>query len=260
MPAVSGDLRPRAERLPWYHTLELPGGVVTRGYYDLRGVPAQLPLPASLEGKRCLDAATANGFWAFELERRGAEVVGIDVDPAQLDWPGGPPATIDEQYRTVAGFELARDALGSRVQREHVSIYDVTPERLGRFDLVFIGSVLLHLRDPVGALSALRGVVRGELLSLDVVSLSLSLLSRRWALASLSRRDEPRWWTPNRMGHLRWLEAAGLEVVSTGTLRQPFGALLPRRPAGPKPGEIAFALGPRRFGVPSQWALARPAP
>ena len=40
---------------PWYHTLELPGGIVTDGYFDLRTVVGKLPLPESLAGRRCLD-------------------------------------------------------------------------------------------------------------------------------------------------------------------------------------------------------------
>jgi tRNA (mo5U34)-methyltransferase len=253
-----GDLRRRAEELPWYHTLDLPGGVVTRGYYDLRGLPDRLPIPASLAGKRCLDIATANGFWAFELARRGAdEVVAVDVDPARLDWPGSVPGSIDRRFETRRSFELAREALGLRVRREELSVYELAPDRIGEFDLVFIGSVLLHLRDPVGAVAAARGVLRGDLISLEVVSRTLTLLSPRRPLASLSRRDEPRWWTPNRAGHLRMATAAGLEVVASGTSRQRFGSVLPRLPSRPKPGEIAFAISHRHFGVPSQWLLAR---
>lgn len=33
---------------------------------------SKLPLPDSLDGMRCLDVGTQNGFWAFELERRAA--------------------------------------------------------------------------------------------------------------------------------------------------------------------------------------------
>ena len=37
-------------------------------------------LPASLAGKTALDVGTADGFWAFEMERRGAaRVVAIDL-------------------------------------------------------------------------------------------------------------------------------------------------------------------------------------
>jgi SAM-dependent methyltransferase len=38
------------------------------------------------------------------------------------------------------------------------SIYHATPEELGQFDLVFCGSVLLHLRDQFLALERIRGL------------------------------------------------------------------------------------------------------
>ena len=41
------------------------------------------------------------------------------------------------------------------------SVYDLDPERDGRFDVVVCGSLLLHLRDPVRALEAIRGVCAG---------------------------------------------------------------------------------------------------
>jgi hypothetical protein len=38
------DLAQEVRRLaPWYHTFELPGGVVTDGYFDLRGVVGSPP-------------------------------------------------------------------------------------------------------------------------------------------------------------------------------------------------------------------------
>src|SRR5204863_6597381 len=47
----------------WYHVLELPGGEVTPGEYDLRPIAARVPMPASLPGLRCLDVGTRDGFW-----------------------------------------------------------------------------------------------------------------------------------------------------------------------------------------------------
>ena len=44
------------------------------------------------------------------------------------------------------GFALARELLGSNVDRRNLSIYHARPEELdGQFDLVFCGSVLIHL-------------------------------------------------------------------------------------------------------------------
>src|SRR3954466_13460849 len=82
----------------WYHTLELAPGVVTPGWFDTRKVVSQLPFPASLAGKRCLDVATFDGFWAFEMESRGAsEVAAIDlIDPLAADWPVNSSAAVKE--------------------------------------------------------------------------------------------------------------------------------------------------------------------
>ena len=126
----------------WYHTLELAPGVVTPGWFDTRKALAQLPFPASLAGKRCLDVATFDGFWAFEMERRGAdEVVAIDlVDASEADWPvGSDPSVIQaigERKRAGEGFELARDALGSSVERLEMNVYDLDAEAVGEFDFV----------------------------------------------------------------------------------------------------------------------------
>ena len=64
----------------WYHTIDMPDGTATPGFYDTRGSPSFIPWPKKLAGGRCLDVGTFDGFWAFELERRGAaEVIALDL-------------------------------------------------------------------------------------------------------------------------------------------------------------------------------------
>ncbi len=166
----------------WYHTLALPGDVVTPGWFDLRAQVHRLPWP-DVRGKRCLDVGTYDGFYAFELERRGAaEVVATDIpDHRDWDWPAAIRARGGEALAGLAGekgrgFKVARAALGSRVQRELVSVYDLDPGELGQFDVVVCGSLLLHLRDPVRGLEAIGSVCRGSFMSVEQVSLSLSML------------------------------------------------------------------------------------
>src|SRR3954471_15071437 len=152
------DLAAEVAAIPWYHTMELAPGVVTPGWLDTRPVAAKVPLPPSLAGLRCLDVATFNGFWAFEMERRGAaEVVAIDVlDPARWDWPVGSEAevreAIGERHAGGRGFQIAKRELGSAVERVERSVYELDPDEDGTFDVVYLGSLLVHLRDPVGAL------------------------------------------------------------------------------------------------------------
>src|SRR4051794_30291253 len=106
-------LAERVGSTAWYHTIDLGSGVVTPGFYDTVATVSRFPFPASLDGKRCLDVGTSDGFWAFEMERRGAaSVVAIDLDdPADYDWPHPrPPRPVRPANREVGvnrAFEIA---------------------------------------------------------------------------------------------------------------------------------------------------------
>ena len=250
----------------WYHTLELAPGVVTPGWFDTRPVVEKLPLPASLEGMRCLDIGTFDGFWAFELERRGAaEVVATDLlDAEEWDWPAGSPRDVvrelAERKRGGEGFLAARDALGSRVQLVERSVYDLDPGDLGEFDFAYLGSLLLHLRDPVRALERVRSVVRGRLLLVDVYDPLLSLVFRRRPVATLDGRGRPWWWQSNIACLVRMVEAAGFTLVERpGRVRMPRGRGQPR--PRPRPATLRSRQGRRdlanaAFGDPHCVILA----
>ena len=133
----------------------------TDGWFDLRPYVKHYGLPSGSTGMRVLDIGTWDGFWAFEMERRGAaEVVALDLDDeAELDWP--PRAAPGRSSPTTLrgdGFRLAKELLGSKVERVNCNIYHATPEELGTFDLVFCGSVLIHLRDQLLALERIASL------------------------------------------------------------------------------------------------------
>jgi tRNA (mo5U34)-methyltransferase len=202
----------------WYHTLELSPGVVTPGWFDTRKVVADLPFPASLAGKRCLDVATFDGFWAFEMERRGAaEVVAIDLlDLSEADWPVNSPPRVRKalgRRKEGDGFLIARELLGSAVERIDMSVYDLDPAAVGEFDFVYVGSLLIHLRDPVRALERVRSVCRGLALFVDNVNLWLSLAHPRRPVAALDGVGRPWWWKMNMRALVRAVEAGGFRLV-----------------------------------------------
>jgi tRNA (mo5U34)-methyltransferase len=234
---VPADLRERAAALTWYHTFDLPGGIVTPGFYDLRPLIPSLPLPESLAGKRCLDVGSADGFLAFELARRGAaEVVSLDLDDSSAeDWQGdtGDEHRAGGSGRASAAFRLAREALGLDVQRLDMSVYDLDPAQQGRFDYVVMGNLLLHLADPARALRAIGTVMNAdtELLSIEPVSLSLTLMHPRRPVAQLCPVDEPQWWTLNLRANARLMQAAGFDILERRwPLRVQFGPSFPRLP------------------------------
>lgn len=186
----------------WWHTIDLPDGSATPGGWDLRETAREIPWP-DLTGKRCLDVGTADGFWAFEMESRGA----ADVLATDLPTPF--------QARARVRFEEAREKRGSRVRYEERDLWELE----GEFDVVFAGYVLQMLRDPVGALDHLRSVCTGHLLLLETVSLPLDLVPA--PLARLDARHDGReWFVFNRRGLRKAVELAGWEVEEqTGLLR-----------------------------------------
>jgi tRNA (mo5U34)-methyltransferase len=232
---IPPDQLEEALKREWYHTIELAPGAVTPGWFDLRRVAGKLPWP-SLSGARCLDVGTFDGFWAFEMERRGAsEVLAIDIlDPRQWDWPAN---THEDAIEAVGrrkgvgeGFEVARAALGSAVKRRELSVYDLDPADVGLFDVVYLGSILLHLRDPVRALERVRSVCRGKLLSVDTFDVWLTLTHPRLPVASLDAGGRPWWWRANLAGIRRMIEAGGFEVETQPRLLMPPGAGQPKLP------------------------------
>ena len=209
---TASEIESRLGDFDWYHTQELAPGVVTPGMFDLRPYVERYGIPADLSGKRVLDVGTFEGFWAFEFERRGADVVGLDVDSLQdLDWP--PRLRPAEDGRRGEGFELARRAFGSSVERVGMTIYDATPERLGgSFDLVFVGSVLIHLRDPMLALERLAALCRERLIVADEYSPRLDLVPIP-AAEFRGHTQFMTWWRPSKRALKLMIATAGFEEV-----------------------------------------------
>jgi hypothetical protein len=210
------------ENAVWYHTIELAPGVVTPGRVDLRRAASRV-LPDDLRGIRALDVGTLDGFWAFEMERRGAEVVTIDVERIEAaEWPplSRPrleQATAEMDVELGRGFRLAAAVLGSSVTRRTCNVYDLTPETVGNpVNFAFSGSLLLHLRDPVRALERIHSTLGtgAELRVMEPISLATTLrLPRRPAASFQAAATDFNWWVPNLAGIHAWLRAASFEDI-----------------------------------------------
>lgn len=143
---TTADILEQVARVQWYHRIEVAPGIVTPGINDSPAALRGLGLPDNLTGRRVLDIGTRDGFFAFECERRGAEVVA--VDSVSLE---------------TTGFGVAAELLGSRVRYQHRSIWDLSREADGEFDVVLCLGLLYHLRDPLAALNLVRSLCRGVL-------------------------------------------------------------------------------------------------
>jgi tRNA (mo5U34)-methyltransferase len=201
------EIRRRVDEIRWYHTIDLGQGIVTPGVDRSAARLPKLRFPDDMTGRTALDVGAWDGFFSFEFERRGAARV-VAVDSFSWSGPG---------WGTKAGFELAREVLGSSVEDRELEVLDLSPEGVGVFDVVLFAGVLYHLRDPMVALERVASVT-GELLILET---QVDLLRvRRPAMAfypgSDLNRDASNWWAPNPRALAAMLRAVGfmrVEVV-----------------------------------------------
>jgi tRNA (mo5U34)-methyltransferase len=155
------SLRRRADAITWWHGgMDLGHGVATIGRtHPARTLLPRLGLPDDLTGKTVLDVGTWDGYMAFECERRGASVVAVD----NYAWD---TANVDDTHNPTgrAGFDLAHEALGSKVIAVECPVLDMTPQQFGRFDIVLFLGVLYHMRHPLLALERVAALTRDLLI------------------------------------------------------------------------------------------------
>jgi len=159
----------------FYHTFDLPGGEVIEGPWDLRGGEAEYLGGVSLAGQRVLELGPASGYLTFYLERVGADVVAFDSGwdrcadllprpGVDLGW-----AQMDFMYyigQVQNSWWYMHRIYGSSVPIVYGDIYEL-PSDIGTFDTAFFGAILMHLRDPFGALSAVADHVSDRIIVTD---------------------------------------------------------------------------------------------
>jgi tRNA (mo5U34)-methyltransferase len=222
--AGDDDLRALA---PWFHNLHLPDGRQTAPDHPLGDFPAfkweQIAsvLPDDMRGMRALDIGCNAGFYSIALAQRGADVLGIDVDPhylRQAEWA-----------RKRFGIDPGQLSLAQ------MQVYDLS-RLLDSFDVVLFLGVLYHLRYPLLALDLVAEKV-GGLLILQTLTMPGQevlappddlrledrdrMLDPGWPkMAFIEQRleDDPtNWWAPNRACVEAMLRSAGLDpIVSPG--------------------------------------------
>jgi tRNA (mo5U34)-methyltransferase len=128
----------------WYHSIQLPDGRVIEGVQGIDHLQKRIgrfPIPEDLTGKRVLDVGAWDGWFSFEMERRGAEVMAVDC--------------ID-----VEKFRIAHELLGSKVDYRVMDVDELSPATVGRFDIVLFLGVLYHLRHPLLGLERICQLTR----------------------------------------------------------------------------------------------------
>jgi SAM-dependent methyltransferase len=217
----------------WYHSFYFDNGFVQRGEYDIGRNVGEYGFPEDMHGMTVLDVGTGSGWFAAYFEQCGARATTVDIRGlCDHDWFGRPGYGDLRQEKAVPdrtltdgkaiyyspashGFWIMKELLGLDARFVNSRIYDLSPDLFGgrRFDLVFLGSVLMHLRDPIGALMAVRSVCRGQVIanSLQLTRLEDDPLP---LMALIAPSSHPAcWWQPNRACLVEWFRGAGFGKV-----------------------------------------------
>lgn len=132
------------DRTGLYHSIRLPDGRILEGANSLESLEerwASFGLPEDLRGLKALDIGPWDGYFTFELERRGAEVTAID-------------------YADLDTFRKVHALMGSRAKYHRLDVYDIHRDVLGEFDIVLFLGVLYHLKHPLLALERICAITR----------------------------------------------------------------------------------------------------
>ena len=256
---LAADFRQKAPSLgyadlskySWYHTVDLGNGLVTPGWYDYRRSLAAFKFQADMKGMNVLEVGSATGFFAFEFERRGADVISTEI-PSFDHWDRFPGETLEEtldkfhrdfdnmerslapeerrgpllrtftpgeayHYALDGPFRFCHTILKSKVHSKYSTVYDLSKERLGRgdFDFVFMGDVLLHTLYPLKALATVAELCRGTMIIAqelpDVAEPQSAML---YIGGDRLGEDNGVWWLPNRMCLEQMLMKLGFREVS----------------------------------------------
>jgi tRNA (mo5U34)-methyltransferase len=150
------DLRTRFHALKgrFHSPFDFGDGLVTRPWHVQRRFRRRLRLlriPEDLSGMTVLDIGAWDGYFSLEFERRGAKrVLAIDT----YAWDHG----------ALDCFLLVREHFNSKVEYRRMDVHDLSPDEIGRFDLVFCAGVLYHMRNPLIGLERIRSVTAGRLI------------------------------------------------------------------------------------------------
>lgn len=159
---------------PWFHNLHLPDGVQTAPGHHFGDFPlfkwrrVASCVPPSLAGWSVLDIGCNAGFYSIELARRGACVLGVDVEPL---------------YLRQAKWAARQWNLQDRLKFVEANVYQLL-DCNRRFDLVWFTGVFYHLRYPTLALDLVRRAT-GKLMMFQCMTMP-------GADGADARRDVPR--------------------------------------------------------------------
>ena len=176
----------------WYHSFRFGNvyahGTITSLQYQMW---VSSLIPENLKNKTVLDIGTADGFYSFLCESRGAKKV------VAVDWLEFPGFTAAHKIlnSNVEFWKLIVDEsnFGFTDLKSKIGTIDKIKEK---FDIILLFGVLYHLPNPVMLLKTLANITHKMLLISGHVIDSKEPAMYYYPEGSLTPNDTTNWWIP----------------------------------------------------------------
>jgi SAM-dependent methyltransferase len=192
----------RAADCFFYHVMDIPGHGLTTGLWDLRQGVDDCLGRMNYSGKRVLEIGPASGFLTFEMEKRGAQVVAVEL----LDDPGWDfvpypepllrpilePRRKHHMRLLKNSFWFAHAAHKSEAKLYYGDAYHL-PDALGQFDIAIMAAVLLHCRNPLQIVEQCARRAK-TLVIVDALAKDLEGKPVCWLVPTADNFDWDTWW------------------------------------------------------------------
>jgi tRNA (mo5U34)-methyltransferase len=212
------DIQREANARNWFHRIELVPGVWSPGTLTVNAESAltQHGFSSDLRGKRVIDIGAADGAYSREFARRGASVLAVDMqDPDKT------------------GFSLANSLSWYPVEYRTMSVYELSPDTVGTFDIAWYWGVFYHLREPLLGFRNINRILNdeghlnfeGAILDYATPIADPRLEGRGQYIEALSdlplayftsgnfAQDWSNWYIPNVTCLREWLKASGFKDI-----------------------------------------------
>lgn len=140
------EILEKVKMFSWYHIIDVGHGIKTPGYNNLnlqQAVVNKALARVDFKEKKVLDIGCRDGMYCFDAEKRGAsEIIGID------------------SMISKGATEFLIPYFNSKVKMYEMSLFELTPEKFGLFDVIIFPGVLYHLRYPFSALKIMRTLLK----------------------------------------------------------------------------------------------------
>jgi len=206
--------------IQWWHKIDLGEvrnqKIITPGRDNSEEKLKYIQMPTSLKDKTVIDVGAWDGFFSFEAEKRGGDVLAIDT----IMWKEHKTFNVQKNREVMhtgkRGFNFAHKMLKSKVRSKEIEVMDLSEENVGKYDLVLCLGILYHMENPFGMCRKMREICKKDgmlILETHMDMQDIDKPAMAFYPTTECNNDKGTWNGPNPACVIGMLRAAGFDEV-----------------------------------------------